>query len=90
LFYVSGRLNQLSGLILGSFDYSADENNNLKLEREVWNRVLELTANTDYPVWSKFPIGHLDRNHTIPIGVTATMNSSNAELIIEANVDNNH
>ena len=88
--FISGRLNQLAGLILGSFDYGTDEDINLKLQEDVRNRVLELTANTDYPVWSNFPIGHLNRNHTIPIGVTATMNSSSGEITIEANKDNSH
>ena len=81
--FVSGRLKQLAGLILGSFDCSVDENINCKLQEDVWKRVLELTANTDYPVWGNFPVGHLERNHTLPLGVTATMNSSASSLIMK-------
>ena len=80
--YVSGRLEQLAGLLLGTFDFTTDNNSNV-LQEEVWCRVLELTANTSFPIWGNIPVGHLSINHAIPIGMTATMNSANTELLIE-------
>lgn len=74
--YVSGRLDHLSGLILGKFDSNTDKDINQQLQEDVWNRVLELTNHTDYPMWGNFPVGHLDINHTLPIGAMATMDST--------------
>lgn len=81
--YVSGRLDQLSGLMLGTFDCETDRNMDHCLRKDVWNRILELTVHTDYPVWGNFPVGHLARNWTIPLGVTATMDSSAGMLIVK-------
>ncbi len=79
--YISGRLNHLSGLMLGTFDCGMDRNTDQYLQGDVWKRVLELTAQTDYPVWGNFPVGHLTTNHTFPLGATATMDSSAGLLI---------
>jgi muramoyltetrapeptide carboxypeptidase len=83
--YISGRLSHLSGLMLGTFDSGTDNNIDQHLQRDVWNRIMELTAHTDYPVWGKFPVGHRAANQTIPLGATATMDSSAGMLQIAGN-----
>lgn len=88
--FVSGRLEQLSGLILGTFDCGTYEDVNLKLQEDVWKRVLELTSLMNFPVWGNFPAGHLKRNQTVPLGVTATMNSSTDSITVHADIFDNH
>jgi len=78
--YLSGRLDQLSGILLGSFDCGTGECENLQLQKEVWERVLELTAHCGYPVWGKVPIGHREVNHTLPLGVEAVMDGAACSL----------
>lgn len=83
--HVSGRLEQLSGLMLGTFDCGPDRTADQSLQKDVWRRILELTGHTDFPIWGNFPVGHLARNWTIPLGVTATMDSSAGRLTVVNN-----
>ena len=77
----SGRLAKISGLILGSF---ADGLNGEVLpaldEELIRNRVLELFAGQDIPIWAGFPVGHVPDNHILPIGVEAAMDSASGTL----------
>lgn len=74
------KLKNLSGLILGSFDNGNNDSgtNPEKLKQ----RVSELSKPYNYPVWVDFPMGHLSRNLTIPMGMRATMDSCNYTLNI--------
>jgi muramoyltetrapeptide carboxypeptidase len=74
----AGKLAKLSGLILGSFDNNGLTINSDKLRQ----RVIELTLPYSYPVWADFPIGHLSKNLTIPMGMEATMDSHGQALHI--------
>jgi muramoyltetrapeptide carboxypeptidase len=76
---LGGRLQRLAGLVLGDFDTGIDELANLRLQEEVWSRVLELAA-PGYPIWARFPLGHRERNLTLPIGMEAVMDSSAGTL----------
>ncbi len=70
---LAGKFKQLAGLIIGSFDagQGADfDEGQLQLLQE---RILELTAEKGYPVWSNFPLGHGMRNHALPYGMVASM-----------------
>jgi muramoyltetrapeptide carboxypeptidase len=70
---LSGRLENIAGLILGTFEQCG----NYEL---IWERALEVTADLDIPVWGDFPIGHGSRNCTVPLGVSAEMDSSSGIL----------
>jgi muramoyltetrapeptide carboxypeptidase len=71
---LAGRLKKIKGLILGSF--TDDDKKEKKLLKEtVQNRVLELLAGYDMPIWTDFPIGHGRRNITLPIGTEVLMDS---------------
>lgn len=76
---LGGRLDNLAGLILGTFDGSdaADRNS---LQEQVWSRVLELTARKGYPVLGGFPAGHLEMNYPLPIGAAATLDTGSGCL----------
>ncbi len=76
-----GALEGLSGLILGYFDPGHNDTlETLRLNEMLWERVLELTINKDYPVWGGFPVGHQAKNHSLPLGMEAFMNSSRGTL----------
>jgi len=79
--YHGGKLQRLAGLILGTFDTRIDEDRaEIRLHEQLFNRVLELTTEFDYPVWGKFPIGHGQQNTSLPLGMEATMDSAAGRL----------
>ncbi len=80
--HAGGRLAKISGMILGDFDTGKDRTGHRRLCKQVEDRVLELTAGLDIPVWGGFPAGHLRRNHIIPLGVDAVMDGENNILRI--------
>jgi len=69
----AGCLRELAGLILGTFtdNKGAEEG----WTPAVWKRAMEL-AGGEYPIWGNFPAGHGARNLSLPIGVTAKMDSA--------------
>lgn len=75
---LGGRLDNLAGLILGTFDSSDADRKSL--QEKVWSRVLELTARSGYPVLGGFPAGHLEMNHPLPIGAAATLDTGSGSL----------
>src|SRR5665647_1872807 len=65
---LAGRLERLAGLLLGTFDTGNDDRTaTLRLQEAVWGRVMELVG-PEYPVWAAFPVGHQEKNLTLPIG----------------------
>ncbi|MCI5151408.1 MAG: hypothetical protein D3916_18860, partial [Candidatus Electrothrix sp. MAN1_4] len=76
-----GVLDKLAGLLLGVFDPGHyDRLEVLRLNEQVWKRVLELTQGTEYPIWGGLPIGHQQGNVALPIGMEAVMDSSTGTL----------
>jgi muramoyltetrapeptide carboxypeptidase len=73
--YKAGRLQKIKGLILGTF---SDENRKERsfLQKGVHERIRELFAADDIPVWANFPTGHSRRNITLPVGMKVGMDSS--------------
>lgn len=76
---LSGKLLQLSGLILGEFDTGEDSIAHLRLQEALWSRVMELVG-PGYPVWGNFPIGHRQRNLALPVGMEVVMDSSSGSM----------
>lgn len=79
---LSGKFEGIRGLIVGDFgmDGDFDAIRKLRYTEAVWNRVLELTVNSSFPVWGNYPIGHFSNNLTLPLGLPAIMDSSSATL----------
>jgi muramoyltetrapeptide carboxypeptidase len=73
----SGRLAQLSGLILGTF--SDGDEREKEWSELIWTRAQELTGGR-IPLWGNFPVGHGKRNLTLPMGMTAVMDSARGNL----------
>ena len=70
----AGRLEQIVGLVLGDFDQCG--------EREtIWQRTLELLAHRPIPIWANFPCGHGSKNHILPVGAEAQLDSSAGRLV---------
>ncbi|MCF6290761.1 MAG: LD-carboxypeptidase [Desulfobacterales bacterium] len=73
---LAGRLDNLAGLILGSFSANLGEDFcETADDEQVWQRVLELLDNKKIPVWGNFPIGHGPNNQVRPLGVAAELDS---------------
>lgn len=79
---LAGMFNNLNGLIIGDFNHQ-DCQDGIELMRYkefIWNRVLEMTYGTDYPIVANFPTGHCPDNYTLPIGVTTHINIDKKRL----------
>ncbi|MBW6519832.1 MAG: LD-carboxypeptidase [Desulfoarculaceae bacterium] len=80
--WLAGRLQKISGIILGDFSYgqTMETNDRIRHHESIWNRVLQLTSDTQIPVWGGFPIGHGPENMTLPHGAETVMDSRNSML----------
>ncbi|MBW1635719.1 MAG: LD-carboxypeptidase [Deltaproteobacteria bacterium] len=81
--FLAGKMQNISGLILGDFSISSyiDEIEKLRYSEQIWTRVLELSAHSAYPVWANFPFGHCPENTAFPLGASATMEKSKTRLV---------
>ena len=70
---MAGRFRNVKGLILGAFTGCGDTD-------LIWERVLELFGDDDFPIWAGFPAGHGTENMIIPMGIEAEMDPSQAQL----------
>jgi len=82
---LAGKLDNISGLILGDFSISGgqSETEKLRYKESVWNRVLELIPENPVPIWGNFPSGHCPCNLAFPLGAVAEMSSSKNSLIFQ-------
>jgi muramoyltetrapeptide carboxypeptidase len=74
----SGKLDNLAGLVLGTFSDSQDTTLPFgqTVEELIWDKVKEF----DYPVCFGFPGGHTDENLTLKMGVEWTLQVSNVKV----------
>jgi muramoyltetrapeptide carboxypeptidase len=80
-----GLLDNLAGLVLGLFDPGHDDRlETIRLNEHIWERVLELTRFSTYPIWGGFPAGHQRQNHPLPVGMDAVMNSAAGLLVFNS------
>ena len=73
--YLAKRLGKIKGLILGTFT-DDDRKERSVLMKAVYNRISELLADKNIPIWANFPVGHSRKNLTLPIGGKVEMDSS--------------
>ena len=69
----SGSLDGVTALILGDFSESG-------ARHELNDLVLERLASTSFPILSGIPVGHGQRNITLPLGVSATLDAGTGTL----------
>lgn len=80
---LAGKLDHISGLILGDFSNSKNrsETEMLHYSKLLWTRVLELCGdNQEMPIWGNFPSGHSSDNFTFPLGAVAMMEKGKNRL----------
>lgn len=84
---LAGKFNRLAGLILGEFSGLYPENGTLQLGylETIWNRVLELCGQVNFPIWGNFPTGHCRHSLTLPLGALAQMHSGKTRLLFPDN-----
>lgn len=69
----AGRLDNISGLILGSFKNCGDV-------EQIWHRSIELLGDKKIPIWANFPAGHGAKNYILPLGIEAEIDSQTGKL----------
>jgi muramoyltetrapeptide carboxypeptidase len=74
---LAGRLDKVSGIILGGF--LSGSNEEIQEMHLVTRRILELTE-SHVPIWTNFPISHGPDNTVLPIGIEALMDSEQQRL----------
>ncbi len=74
---LSGRLEKLAGLIIGTF--TGNDGQEEEWSEVLWKRTQELTGGK-IPLWGSFPVGHGARNITMPMGMEVVMNSDKGSL----------
>lgn len=80
--HLAGKFDKIAGIILGDFslNQAMETAEKIRHHEAVWNRVLELTADSGIPVWGGFPIGHGAANLTLPHGGETIMDSGSGKL----------
>ena len=73
---ISGKLNRLSGILIGNFGEGTGE-------EQVWERVLELWGGDGFPIWGRSPIGHGPSNHILPIGLPVFLDSTRRSITFQ-------
>jgi muramoyltetrapeptide carboxypeptidase len=68
------RLQKIKGLMLGTFTDKKHQQRSVNL-RTVYDRISELLADKNMPIWANFPVGHANQNMTLPIGSEVEMDS---------------
>ena len=69
----AGCLQEINGLILGSFEQCGDV-------EIIWQRALDLFKEKNIPIWANFPAGHGSANLTLPLGGEVMMDSNSGQL----------
>lgn len=80
--FLAGKFDGVRGLLLGDFAFPAKDKKNEKLQyvESIWTRVLELSEEYDFPIVANLPIGHFAENFTVPMGISARLNSNRKQL----------
>lgn len=80
--WLAGKVQKVAGIVLGDFSpgREMETNERIRFHETIWNRVLQLTTDTQIPVWGGFPVGHGPENMTLPHGAESVMDSRNRSL----------
>lgn len=79
----SGKLENLNGLVIGTFNDMKDTT--IPFGKEVFDAIYELVKEYDYPVCFNFPIGHTDQNYAVKIGVEYELNVAKNKVSLKEN-----
>lgn len=76
----SGKLDQLAGLIIGSFTDVKDTDRSFG--KTVYEVIRDIIKDFDYPVCFGFPVGHSKENYALKVGVTYRLKVSNKVSVL--------
>ena len=68
--------DKISGIIFGQFTDCSGDTEDGSLE----DCFIDFMADTDFPILKDFNFGHLPSRRVLPLGVTAELNTTHAEL----------
>lgn len=74
-----GKLQQLSGLIVGSFTGMKD--NDTPFGKGIEEIILDIVSEYNFPVIFNFPAGHQNKNLAIKLGCTATIDANREKVL---------
>ncbi len=77
----AGKLDELGGLIIGSFTEIKDTT--IPFGQEIKEIILDKIREYNYPVCFDFPVGHVKENYALKIGVTYKLTVSDEVLLEE-------
>ncbi len=77
----SGKLHQLSGLVVGGFTDMKDTER--PFGKRIFEIIYDLVKEYDYPVCMNFPVSHNKENYALSVGVMYKLNVSPAKVILE-------
>lgn len=77
--HLSGHLDKLNGLLLGTF---VDCEPRFSTSPSLKTVVEWIIEEAEYPVWMNAPFGHIDKQWTLPMGALATLDTDQKALLI--------
>ena len=77
----SGKFYRLAGLIIGGFTEMKDTER--PFGKEVYEIILELIKEYDFPVCFDFPVSHTERNYALKIGAHYKLRVGKSKVILE-------
>lgn len=77
----SGKLSNLAGLIIGGFTDMKDTER--PFGKPVYEIILDIIKDYDYPVCFDFPVSHSDRNYALKIGVRYKLKVGKTKVLLE-------
>ena len=78
----TGKLENLSGLLIGSFRVKPDDPGD-EFGRSIYNIVQEQVSGYKYPVCFNFPVGHQKLNYALKCGVKYELNISSEQVLFQ-------
>ena len=77
----SGKLSQLSGLVVGGFSDMKDTER--PFGQTVWEIIQDAVSEYDYPVCFDFPISHTDKNFAVKIGIDYSLDVGAKKVVLK-------
>lgn len=74
----SGKLDNLAGLVVGSFTDTKDTER--PFGKTVYQAIYDVVKDYDYPVCFNFPVGHAKENYSLKVGVNYQLNITNKSV----------
>jgi muramoyltetrapeptide carboxypeptidase len=81
----AGKLDSLSGLIVGKFADMKDTT--IPFGQELYELIFDKVEEYNYPVCFDFPVGHVNENYALKVGGNFQLNVTEAAVMLTEQVD---